>query len=61
MIVFFLALFSSMFLVTIEIGVLAFVITVAVISIAVIIKIIKNKKLQKNRTWFTLSYYTKKI
>jgi|GEM_PF-6333785 len=48
MINFFLAIFSSLFLVTIEIGVLAFIITAAVITIAVIVKIIKNKRSQKN-------------
>lgn len=47
---FFLVLFSSFFLVTIEIGALAFIITAIVIAIAVIVKIIKNKKLQKNNS-----------
>ena len=46
----FLALFSSFFLTTIEFGVIAFVITAAAIGIAVLVKIIKNKKLQKNRS-----------
>jgi len=45
---FFLAIFASLFLVTIEIGVLAFIITATVIAIAVIVKIIKNRRLQKN-------------
>ena len=47
MIFFFLALFSSVFLVEIEIGVLAFIATIIIISIAVIVKIIKNKKIEK--------------
>lgn len=47
MILFFLAILSSVFLVEIEIGVLAFVSTLIIIAIAVIVKIIKNKKLGK--------------
>jgi len=50
MLIFFLALFSTVFLYTIEIGVLAFVTTVIVIVIALIIKIIKNKRLEKTKS-----------
>ena len=46
----FLVILSSLFLTTIEIGVIAFVITAATIGIAVLVKLIKNKKLQKNRS-----------
>ncbi|MGD8708217.1 MAG: hypothetical protein PVI88_06000 [Nitrosopumilaceae archaeon] len=49
MIFFFLAILSSVFLVEIEIGVLAFIATIIIISIAVIVKIIKNKKLEKEQ------------
>ncbi len=38
---------SDIFLYTIEIGVLAFIATIIVIAIAVIVKILKNKKLDK--------------
>jgi hypothetical protein len=41
---FFLTLFSNVFLFTIEIGVLAFILTIIIIVMAVIIKIIKNKQ-----------------
>jgi len=44
MILVFLAILSSVFLVEIEIGVLAFVSTIIIIAIAIIVKIIKNKK-----------------
>ncbi|MEJ2260242.1 MAG: hypothetical protein P8X83_01085 [Nitrosopumilaceae archaeon] len=47
MIFFFLTILSSVFLIDIEIGVLAFIATIIIISIAVIVKIIKNKKLKK--------------
>ncbi len=47
MILFFFAILSSVFLVEIEIGVLAFVSTIIIIAMAVIVKIIKNKKLGK--------------
>jgi ABC-type protease/lipase transport system fused ATPase/permease subunit len=47
MIFFFLTILSSVFLIDIEIGVLAFIATIIIISIAVIVKIIKNKKLEK--------------
>ena len=47
MILFFLTILSSVFLVEIEIGVLAFISTITIIVIAVIVKIIKNKKLGK--------------
>jgi hypothetical protein len=50
MMIFFLALFSNVFLITIEIGVLAFIVTIIVIVIAVIIKIIKNKKLENTKS-----------
>jgi len=44
----FFALLSSMILITIEIGLLAFIVTIIVITVAVIVKIIKNKKLPKS-------------
>lgn len=47
MILVFLAILSSIFLVEIEIGVLAFISTIIIIATAVIVKIIKNKKLGK--------------
>jgi len=47
---FFLFLLSNVFLLTIEIGVIAFLVTIVVIMIAVIIKIIKNKKLDKTKS-----------
>jgi len=47
---FLLTLFSNLFLVMIEIGVLAFIITVLIITTAVIVKIIKNKKQQQNNS-----------
>jgi ABC-type protease/lipase transport system fused ATPase/permease subunit len=50
MIIFFLAFISKIFLFTIEIGVLAFIATIIVIVIAVIIKIIKNKQLEKTKS-----------
>ncbi len=50
MMIFFLSLFSNVFLFTIEIGVLAFIVTITAIAIAVIIKIIKNKKLEKTKS-----------
>jgi hypothetical protein len=50
MMIFFFALFSNLFLLTIEIGLLAFIATIIIIMIAVIIKIIKNKQLEKNES-----------
>jgi hypothetical protein len=50
MMIFFFALFSNIFLLTIEIGLLAFIATIMVITIAVIIKLIKNKQLEKNKS-----------
>jgi hypothetical protein len=50
MIFFFLAIFSTVFLYTIEIGVLAFVTTIILIVIALIIKINKNKQLEKTKS-----------
>ncbi len=50
MIIFFLVLFSNVFLITIEIGALAFIATIVVIVIAVIIKIVKNKKLENRKS-----------
>ena len=46
----FLALFSDVFLQTIEIGVLAFIATIIIISLAVIIKIVKNKQSGKTKS-----------
>jgi len=45
----FFILFSNFFLLTIEIGVLAFITTVIIIVVAVIIKIIKIKQLKKSK------------
>ena len=45
-----LSILSSLFLFEIEIGVLAFITTAIIIIIAVIVKIIKNKKTEKNKT-----------
>jgi hypothetical protein len=50
MMIFFFALVYNIFLLTIEIGLLAFIVTIIVIIIAVIIKIIKNKQLEKNKS-----------
>ncbi|MFZ9006314.1 MAG: hypothetical protein ACO293_06005 [Nitrosopumilaceae archaeon] len=50
MIIFFLALLSSIFLFEIEIGVIAFIVTLAAIIVAVIVKVIKNKKFEKNKS-----------
>jgi len=50
MILVFLAILSLVFLVEIEIGVLAFVSTIIIIAIAVIVKIIKNNKLGKKES-----------
>jgi len=44
----FFGLLPHLFLYTIEIGQIAFFVTVIVISVSVIIKIIKNKKTKKN-------------
>ena len=51
MILLFLAILFSVFLVEVEIGVLAFISTIIIIVIAVIVKIIKNKKLGKTKPW----------
>ena len=50
MMIFFLALLFNVLLFTIEIGGLAFIITIIVITIAVILKIIKNKQLEKTKS-----------
>ncbi|MFZ8908976.1 MAG: hypothetical protein ACO2Y5_06730 [Nitrosopumilaceae archaeon] len=50
MMFFFQALLSSIFLFEIEIGVIAFIVTLSAIIIAVIVKVIKNKKLEKNES-----------
>ena len=50
MIIGFLSILSTLFLVEIEIGVIAFIATLIIIIIAVIVKIIKNKRLTKNKT-----------
>jgi len=50
MMIFLLALFSGVLLLTIEIGVLAFITTIIVIAIAVIVKIIKNKQSGKTKS-----------
>jgi len=46
----FLALFSWIFLFTIDIGVLAFITTIIIIIIAVIIKSIKNKQSRNTKS-----------
>ncbi|NIP91764.1 MAG: hypothetical protein GTN35_05150 [Nitrososphaeria archaeon] len=46
----FLSILSTLFLAEIEIGVIAFVVTLIIIIVAVIVKIIKNKQLEKNGT-----------
>ena len=40
----FLTIFSSIFLVSIQIGEIAFFVVVAILGIAVIVKVVKNKK-----------------
>jgi hypothetical protein len=50
MIFYFLAILSSVFLVEIEIGVFAFIATIIIIALAVVVKIIKNKKLEKKQS-----------
>ena len=45
-----LSILSSLFLVEIEIGVIAFVVTLILIVIAVIVKIVKNRKLQRKNS-----------
>lgn len=50
MLTFLLSILSSFFLVEIEIGLLAFISTIVIIGVAVIVKIIKNKKIEKNHS-----------
>lgn len=44
----FFGLFSHLFLYTMEIGQIAFVIAVILLAVSVIVKIIKNRKARKN-------------
>lgn len=44
----FFGIFSHLFLYTIEIGQIAFIITIIIITVSIIIKIIKNRKIKKN-------------
>lgn len=44
----FLEIFSHLFLYTVEIGQIAFVIAVILFAIAIVVKIIKNRKIRKN-------------
>ena len=50
MIFFFLAFLSSIFLFEIEIGVIVFIVTLFAIIVAVIVKVIKNKKLERTKS-----------
>lgn len=47
----FLEIFSHLFLYTVEIGQIAFVIAVILFAIAIVVKIIKNRKIRKNSLW----------
>ena len=52
----FLGVLSSLFFVTFEIGEIAFFVILAILSIAVVIKIIKNKRKNKSVSWLWKLY-----
>jgi len=47
---FFLLVLSNIFLITVELGVLAFIFKILILSVAVILKIIQKKKLGKTKS-----------
>ncbi|MBA4462794.1 MAG: hypothetical protein H2B01_01235 [Nitrosopumilaceae archaeon] len=50
MMFFFLAFLSSIFLFEIEIGVIAFIVTLVAIIVAIVVKVMKNKKLERTKS-----------